>query len=114
MQPMTFGPILNNEPWIFAALVTDLVEENPQDLSNQTFAFEVTDQSGKTVLSATTASKNLFTAPGAGVIGWAFTQEEMSKLPAGAYQASLEVNKDGEPEPVDIGHLAALQIVAQP
>jgi hypothetical protein len=101
---LSFDPIPNNEPWIFAALAIDLVD-NPQDISGCSFAFEVIDHTRQTVLSATTANGKLFTVAHAGAIGWAFSIEELSRLSAGTYRAKLEVSKDGESSPVHVGPL---------
>jgi hypothetical protein len=99
-----FDPIPNNQPWIFAGLATDLVD-NPQDLSGCSFAFDVIDGTGQTVLTATTANGKFFMVEHAGAIGWAFSTGEVSKLPAGTYRTKLEVSKDGESEPVHVGTL---------
>lgn len=105
MFQIAFPPTSNRASWIFTGQINDANTNDLIDLSSLTFVFDVMDQNGCVLLSATTANGK-FTIIATGVFRWAFTESEMSKLCAGTYRTGFTMsNSDPQTIQLSVGSL---------
>lgn len=101
-------PVSNKAGWNFVREVVDADTDEDIDLSTCSIVFEVCDDSGQAVLSATTSNGKV-TLLVTGVFQVSFTRDEMTRLGPGTYDVGCTVAQSGnEPQQFIIGTLPVL------
>ncbi len=104
MYQISFPPTSNRATWIFTGQISDAVTDEPLDLSDLSFVFEVNDQNGCRKLLAST-DNGKFTIIGTGLFRWEFSKEEMRTLCAGTYETGMTMANEDQTVQLSVGPL---------
>jgi hypothetical protein len=112
LESFQLPQVSNRQVWVFAATIDGAsAEEIAERLAPRTFTFQVVEDDercarGAVLLEASNENRKLFVVPTAGILGWAFSGDEMATLKAGrTYQTRMQSKIGDRTKRMDVSPL---------